>query len=165
MHAGHGHDAAHGAHHTASEAQDRGLSPLWTLFSPLTVFSLCLGTGAVGLILRKAHLGYFVTLACAIVGGLVFYGCIVRPIWSLIFQFASRPSRALAGAVAGTAEALTPFRDGQGIVRLTIDGQIVRILAYQESDDRAAGVTVEPGDSLLVTQVDGARNTCRVSRL
>ena len=51
---GHGqHGHAHEQHHGGSEP---GPSPLWTLLSPLTFFSLCLGMGATGLLLKHLHL-------------------------------------------------------------------------------------------------------------
>ena len=170
-HAGHGHSGhaghGHGSHNHAGQTQgarDRGPSPLWTLFSPLTLFSLCLGTGATGLLLRHVHAAPGLIALAAVAGGSVFYGLAVRPLWNLIFQFASTPSRALAGTVAGTAEALSHFDDrGKGLVRLIIDGQIVRVLAFLEPDERSAAV--QPGDKLTVTSVDERANTCRVMRL
>lgn len=168
-HAGHGghSQAAHGhnnAGQTQNAARDRGPSPLWTLFSPLTLFSLCLGTGATGLLLRHVHAVHWLIAMAALAGGAVFYGLAVRPLWNLIFQFASTPSRALAGTVAGTAEALGRFdANGKGLVRLTIDGQIVRVLAFLEPGEPNSAV--QPGDKLTVTSVDERANTCRVMRL
>lgn len=178
-----GHDAAHGhmghahgghsahGHQSHGDAQrgeqghsPRDLSALWALLSPLTLFSLCLGIGATGLLLKPLHWAMLSTALAAAGGGLAFYGLIVRPLWGLIFQFASTPSRALEGTVAQTAEALTRFDErGRGLVRLTIDGQLVRVLAVLEPEDRAAGAL--PGEKLLVTAVDGRTNSCRVSRL
>ncbi len=168
-HGGHGH-AGHGSHHAASGHNDagtqRGPSPLWTLFSPLTLFSLCVGIGATGLLLRPLHwAALFVALAAA-AGGLLFYGLIVRPVWGFIFRFASTPAGALEGTIAHTAEALTRFdAQGKGLVRLNIDGQLVRVLATLEPDERAAGDAIHPGDQLTVTAVDARSNTCRVTRL
>ncbi len=167
-HGGHSHAAhGHSSHNNAGQtqaAQDRGPSPLWTLFSPLTLFSVCLGTGATGLLLRHVHAVHWLIALAAIVGGAVFYGLAVRPLWNLIFQFASTPSRALAGTVAETAEVLGHFdASGKGLVRLTIDGQIVRILAFLEPGELNSAV--QPGDKLTVTSVDERANTCRVMRL
>jgi len=165
-HGGHSH-AGHASHHTGQQhnaARERGPSPLWDLFSPLTLFSLCVGTGAAGLLLRHVHAAHWVIALAAIAGGAVFYGVAVRPLWNLIFQFASTPSRALAGAVADTAEAVSHFdARGRGLVQLAIDGQIVRVLAYLEPDDNR--LAVQPGDKLTVTSVDERANTCHVMRL
>jgi len=168
-HAGHSHAGqhGHGQHHDQAHhgEQSRGLSPLWTLLSPLTFFSICLGMGATGLLLKHLHLRTGLVALAALLGGLVFYGLIIRPLWNVMFRFASTPSTALAGTVAKEAEALTRFDStGKGLVRVTIDGQIVRILATLEPEDRAEGA-VRPGDRLTVTSVDGHTNSCRVARL
>ena len=139
---------------------------LLTVLSPLTLFSLCVGVGATGLLLRPLHLANLVWVPLSLLGGLLFYGLIVRPLWGLIFRFASTPATALEGTIAGAAEALSRFDAmGKGLVRLTVDGQIVRILAYLETDERGEAALVKPGDSLTVISVDGHANTCRVSRL
>ena len=164
-HGGHGH-GSHAHAHSHSNNGGRAGELLLTLLSPLTLFSLCVGIGATGLLLRPLRLTDVVWASLAAVGGLVFYGLIVRPLWGLIFQFASTPARALEGSVAGVAEALSRFdASGKGLVRLTVDGQLIRILAYLESDERGEAVLVQPGDTLTVISVDGHANTCRVARL
>lgn len=162
-HAGHGHAGHHGTH---QQSQGRGASAFWALLSPLSFFSLCVGMGATGLLLKHLHLpGKLVGLA-AILGGLLFYGLIIRPLWNVIFGFASTPSEALEGSLAHEAEALTSFdARGKGLVRLNIDGQLVRILATLEADDRSEAPGIRPGDRLTVTSVDGHTNSCRVARL
>ena len=168
-HAGHGgRSAGHSAgHRTAPGGRgERGPSPLWTLLSPLAIFSLCLGAGATGLLLRPVHLAAFLTALAAVVGGFVFFGLGVRPIWTLLFKFASTPSAALEGMVARQAEAVTGFdARGQGLVGLTIDGQWVRVLATLEVEDRPDAPAVRPGEKLTVISVDGRANTCRVARI
>lgn len=173
-----GHDAAHSGHahadmghahaghdgHTDTAHAERGPLPLWSWLSPLTIFSLCLGAGATGLLTQPAGWPTLLTALAALMGGLVFYGLLVRPLWSLIFKFASRPSAALNGMVAGQAEALGHFDgSGRGLVGLTIDGQWVRVLATLETDEDAGAV--QKGDTLTVVSVDGRANTCRVARL
>jgi len=163
-HTGHGGQHGHGAH-TGSRGE-RGPSPLWTLLSPLAIFSVCLGAGATGLLLKPVHLMAILTALLAITGGLVFFGLLVRPIWNLLFRFASKPSAALEGMIARQAEAVTGFDGrGQGLVGLTIDGQWVRVLATLEADDQADAPAIKQGEKLTVISVDGHRNTCRVARL
>ncbi len=169
-HGGHAHGpgAHHGSHDSATHGShaDRGPSPLWTLLSPLAIFSVCLGAGAAGLLLHPAHLAAILTAVLAVAGGLTFFGLLVRPIWNLLFKFASTPSAALEGMVAGQAEAVSAFDGrGRGLVGLTLDGQWVRVLATLEADDRADAAAVRPGEKLTVISVDGRRNTCRVARL
>ncbi len=171
-HAGHtGHAAGHGTHPggrgggSRGGRGERGPSPLWTLLSPLAIFSLCLGAGATGLLLKPVHLAAALTALAAVVGGLVFFAGLVRPIWTLLFQFASKPSAALEGMVARQAEAVTGFdASGRGLVGLTIDGQWVRVLATLEPDP-ANALPVKAGDRLTVISVDGRANSCRVARL
>ncbi len=176
-----GHDAAHGGHahadmghvhtghaghhgHANTPRSERGSSPLWSWLSPLTIFSLCLGAGATGLLARPAHWPSPLTALVAALGGLVFYGLLVRPLWGLIFKFASRPSAALNGMVAHQAEALGGFdASGRGLVGLTVDGQWVRVLATLDAGEEAGAV--QKGDTLTVVSVDGRANTCRVARL
>ena len=176
-----GHDAGHGGHahadmghihaghngrggHPSTPRSERGPSPLWSWLSPLTIFSLCLGAGATGLLTQPAHWPSPLTALAAVVGGLVFYGLLVRPLWTLIFKFASHPSDALNGMVAQQAEALGGFdASGRGLVGLTIDGQWVRVLATLDAGEEAGAV--RKGDALTVVSVDGRANTCRVARL
>lgn len=170
-HVGHtGHTGGHSGHAGRGMRHgsqgERGPSPLWTLLSPLAIFSLCLGTGATGLLLRPEHLAAVVTALLAALGGLVFFGLLVRPLWNLLFKFASKPSAALEGMVARQAEAVTGFDGrGRGLVGLTIDGQWVRVLATLEAEDQTNASAVKPGEKLTVISVDGRRNTCRVARI
>jgi hypothetical protein len=139
---------------------------LWTVFSPLTIFSVCLGAGATG-ILTRAYLKMPLLVAfAAILGGLLFYGLLVKPLWRIIFKFASKPAETLSGVIAREAVAMGGFNaEGQGIVRVTVDGEYVRLLARLEADDSGKRISVSPGDTLVVTSVDEKRNTCRVTRL
>ncbi len=167
-HAGHGGQGhgGHGGQNGHSTHGERGPSPLWTLLSPLAIFSLCLGAGATGLLLRPAHLAAALTALAALFGGLVFFGLLVRPLWNLLFRFASKPSAALEGMIARQAEAVTGFDErGRGLVGLTIDGQWVRVLATLENDTRADAASIKPGERLTVISVDGRANSCRVARL
>jgi hypothetical protein len=165
---GHGasHCQANGHSHVELTVSQRAATALWTLFSPLTIFSVCVGAGATG-ILTRAMIGkpLFVALA-AIVGGVLFYSILVKPLWGLIFKFASKPAETLSGAVAREAVATGRFdADGQGIVRVTIDGEYVRLLARLDREDREKGIAVLSGDKLVVTSVDEKRNRCIVTRL
>lgn len=161
-HSGHGHGGQGNSHNHTTE---RGPSALWTLLSPLTLFSVCLGAGATGLLTKPAHLAPILTGLAALLGGLVFYGLLVRPIWALMFRFASKPSAALDGMVSCQAEALGHFdARGRGLVGMTIDGQWVRVLATLETEDTTEAPVIQPGDQLTVTSVDGRANTCHVAR-
>lgn len=166
---GHGTQAHHGQNgqNRAAQAElhgGHGASEIWTLLSPLTLFSVCLGVGATGLLVGPQHWARVLTAIAAAIGGLLFYVLVIRPLWELVFRFASTPGMALEGAVAGECEALGRFdAQGRGMVKLSIDGQRARVLAFLEESDRAQAVT--PGEQLTVISVDTRANTCRVARL
>ncbi|MBC8141680.1 MAG: hypothetical protein H7Y38_09605, partial [Armatimonadetes bacterium] len=106
------------------------------------------------------------TAILALLGGLAFFVFVVRPLVGLAQRFVSKPATALAGTLAKEAVAQNRFdAQGQGIVNVSIDGQAVRLLARLENDDHEKGVLVAPGDVLVVTQIDEARNTCRVTKI
>jgi hypothetical protein len=170
--AGHGHAGhGHGSHHHGIQGikgglRARGSDFLWTLLSPLTIFSICLGMGLTGLLLKHHNPHAPISALAAALGGLALYAVIVRPIWNLVFRFATQPSRALEGSTAQSVEAISRFdASGKGLVRLTIDGQVVRILAQLETDEKTQAPEIQPGEKLTITSVDGRTNTCRVARL
>ena len=154
-----------GSHAQRSSASGRLGEMALSLLSPLTAFSFCLGIGAAGLLLRSLPLVTPERFALALVSGLVFYGALVRPIQQFVLQFASTPAKALEGSVAQIAVAVSHFdAAGKGLVRLTVDDQLVRILAYLESDDQPDAAAVQPGDQLTVVSIDSHTNSCRVAR-
>jgi VCBS repeat-containing protein len=62
------------------------------------------------------------------------------------------------------ATAVTGFdAQGQGLVSIILDGQIVQLLGTLRPEDRQLGVRVRAGDALTVEDVDGKRNQCTVS--
>lgn len=171
-HAGHlGHAQGHahsgqGRSQSGQGNENRSASLFWSLLSPLTLLSLSLGAGATGLLLQHSRWPATLTALAAALGAVAFYGLIVRPLMTLVFQFASKPSLALEGSTAKTAEAASKFDDtGRGVVKLNVDGQIVRVLAELDPDDRLHADLIKPGDSLTVTAVNGHTNTCTVARL
>ncbi len=131
------------------------------LLSPLLLFSLSLGAGATGMVLRGSlKNGVFLALA-AVLGGLALYFLIARPLLGVALKFASKPAETLSDSIAASAEATGRFDErGQGIVQLVIDGRLVRLLARLDSP-----AEVLPGEKLVVLSVDTRRNTCRVTRL
>lgn len=161
-HGGHGHGAhSHGAHgHSAQKFDPRSLFSL----SPLDLFSYCAGAGMAAFLARpyiaKTYLPFF-----AIAGALIFDLCFTRSIASLISKFGAEPSAGLEGSVAKTGEAVTNFdAEGRGLIRLTLDGQIVQLLATLDKHELQAGVRVRKGEPVFVVEVDSQRNRCLVTR-
>jgi hypothetical protein len=166
-HAGHGHTAAHAAHgHTGAHAVHQGFGArdvAAVLTSPRILFSLLIGFGTTGELLRGL-LGGPVLFVAAVAGGVAFERLLVAPLWNLAMRFASNPARTLESVVTDDATAVSNFdANGQGLVAIELDGQVVQILGTLQPDDRALGVRVRAGERLRVEDVDAARNRCTVS--
>jgi len=163
-HVGHGHTgpAAHGdGHHAHGGSRD---SFLWSLMSPRILFSLALGFGATGTLVRPFTPDGIVRLAIAVLGAVIFERFIVRPLWNFTMGFASQPAVTLESAVADEATAVTAFdANGQGIVSIEVDGQIVQILATLQSADRSLGVRVRAGQRVRIEDVNAVASRCTVS--
>jgi len=171
LHGAHLPGHAHGtqAHLPSLRAGARGgirgsLRPaLLSLVSPRVLFSAVLGFGITGLLFRPL-IGGVVLAAAAVAGGVLFEAAVVRPVWNLLFRFASTPAASLEGSLLTEATATSGFdANGQGIVALEVDGQMVQCLGTLRAMDRELGVRVRSGDVLRVEDVDPARNRCTVS--
>ena len=55
-------------------------STLWAVLSPLTIFSVCVGMGATGLLLKHLRLPPTWVGLAALLGGLLFYGLSSGPL-------------------------------------------------------------------------------------
>lgn len=163
------HGAAAPAHeHVAGDRHDAAgggaRAVLLSLVSPRVLFSALVGFGLAGSLARPLVGGGPALALIAVIGAVIFEGGIVRPLWNFMFRFASRPALTLESALLGEARAATTFnRNGEGIVALEVDGQVVQCLGTLRADDRALGVQVRAGDVLRVEDVDSARQRCTVS--
>jgi len=139
---------------------------LMPFLSPLNWFSWFLGGGAAGMLCTLAHLPEPYTAGAAVLGAVGFNQGVVRPVWNLIFGFASKPAGNLEACLAQVVEAVTSFNErGEGLVRVTIDGRSEDVLARLTLPERASGERIHRGDQLLIEEVDPSTNTCRVSRM
>ncbi|HEY7027569.1 MAG TPA: hypothetical protein VH438_08195 [Gemmatimonadales bacterium] len=173
-HAGHSEGHAHSGHdigshgHIPAPAHHHGTDvsrSLVTFLSPRLLFGWLLGFGAAGLLLRSFLSGPLLALA-AVVGGVAFEVLAAGPVSRFFFRFASKPAATLESCIEDEVRALTGFdSNGQGLVAVELDGQIVQVLATLSDKERAAGVRVRSGDRLRVQEVDAARNRCTVSAL
>lgn len=166
-HAGHGH-AGHG--HSGHDTHATGGShPLLSLMSPRLLFSVSLGLGTTGVILQRVlpdALHGITLFAAAAVGGVLFERLLVRPLWNALFRFESNPALTLESALSGEATAVSNFdTNGQGLIAIEMDGQMVQLLGTLQSDDRAMRIRVAAGTRLRIEEVDAARNRCTVSLL
>jgi hypothetical protein len=62
------------------------------------------------------------------------------------------------------AEAVSGFNaSGEGLVRMTVDGQVVQLLGTLRTEDLAAGIRVRAGDRVIIESIDSRRQRCVVS--
>lgn len=138
---------------------------LLSFLSPRVLFSVALGFGAAGTLGQKLVLEPWLLLV-ALVCGVAFEMVLFRPIWNLIFRFASRPARTLESLVAEEARVVTSFDDsGHGLVSIDMDGQVVQMLAQLSTRSRQLGTRVRSGDRVFIENVDVQKNSCVVSPL
>ena len=150
---------------SAAASEGSSAAWLWSLLSPRVLFSVCFGFGITGLLAEKIFLAlpFFALAAIALVGGAAFEGLLVGPLWRLLLRFSS-PAQTLDHALFTRARAVTGFdKDGNGLVSVEVDGQIVQLLGTLQKDEQATGVRVHVGDELLVEEIDDVRQRCRVS--
>lgn len=170
-HAGHAAPSSHTGHHAISmragaraiRGGARGSTRLlWALLSPRALFSLCLGFGVSGVVLHTL-LGGSLLFAAAVLGALLFEGGVMRPLWNLLFRFESSPALTLETCIGDEARAATSFdAQGNGLIALELDGQLVQLLGSLRREDREAGIRVRAGDPLRIDDVDAERNRCTV---
>ncbi len=159
-----GHIAGHAHASHAMGHQTGGFrSALLSLASPRVLFSLLVGFGLTGVVVRPFLSGVLL-LVTAVAGAIVFERALVAPLWRALFRFASNPASTLESSLMGEARATSGFDDrGQGLVAVEVDGQIVQCLGTLRPDDMTLGVHVRAGDVLRVEDVDATRNRCTVS--
>jgi hypothetical protein len=158
----HAHGHSHEGHH---EAHGPSGGKLWAVLSPRVVFSFLVGVGASGLLLGR-WVAEPLVAAGALAGGVLFERYVVMPIWNGLLGFASAPARTLEQAVFEVAQAATDFdAQGQGLIAIELDGQLVQVLGILRAEERAIGVQVRRGGRVRIEEVDAVRNRCLVSSL
>jgi len=174
-HSGHGGHASHSGDAHVGHANHAGDSHahsesgvsrlLWSFVSPRVLFSIALGAGLAGRLMRPV-LGGILLFIAAIGIGILFERAMVRPMWNFMFRFASKPALMLESVLEEEGTAVTSFdKNGQGIIAVDLDGQVVQLLATLSADDRALGAAVRAGDRVRIADVDSGRNRCTVAVL
>ena len=170
-HAAHGGDGSHGGHaahagngqhgHDLQHGHGHGTAWLQSLLSPRVLFALLVGFGAGGLL--ATPLGEPWRAGAATLAAAAFEGLLVGPLWRMLFRFESTPAVTLESTIEDDARAVMGFdANGQGLVALDVDGQVVQLLATLSADDRARGARVRTGDLVRVSSIDAARHRCIV---
>jgi hypothetical protein len=184
-HAAHGHAAAHAGPPTAASNtqlagrtepgilaahQDaetaRGESPRWHRWvpSPRGICSALALYGAFGNALtHAARLTPFVAGLVAVVPAALIEWLAVRPIWRAVLRSQGAPATPLETLILTEARAVTPFRNGRGIVSATRDGRHVQLSARLTPEQQHRSVTT--GQRLRIEDVDARNERLTVSVL
>lgn len=157
-----GHAAATPSALAPAHSQLPAASPLRFLPSPRLVFSLLAIYGAfANALLHAAHLSTLWAAVVALPPAAAVERFVVTPVWRLLFRFQGQPSSPLEVLVLSEASAVTPFRNGRGIVALVRDGRTVQFSARLVEAQAAQPVRV--GDRLRVEDVDAQHERVTVS--
>ncbi len=154
-----------GPHGAGAHARGVGAAPgrgglldgtIGFLLHPRAVFSVLALYGAVGnALVHAGHLRPLVAGAAAVVPALAMERLVVAPLWSLMFRYQAAPSSPLHELLCREARAVTPFRNGRGIVAVERDGRVVQFMARLAPAQ--AGAAVRVGESLRVDEIDGGK--------
>jgi hypothetical protein len=145
-------------------ARAEGSNPLLALMSPRLLFSICVGLGASGLLLRPFLGEGLILFGSALAIGILFERLLVQPLWNLAFRFASEPALSLESVLSSDATAVTAFdANGQGLIAVEVDGRLVQMLGTLQTVDRELRAKVVAGSRLRIEGVDEKRNRCTVS--
>jgi hypothetical protein len=129
--------------------------------SPRAIFSMLTLFGAFGAALMPVlHFWQLAALAAVVPAwGIEVFA--VRPLWNLMFQFQGKPTTPIEALVACDAKAVTPFRNGRGLVAIEHDGRLVQFSARLQ--EAHANLPVRVGDTLCIEEVDAASQRVLVS--
>lgn len=158
-HAGHasGH-AAHGSHavHTGGKSLAHLIPEPRLIFSFLALYG-AFGNALVGLSLASVWFAALVALLPA----LLVERYLLAPLWKLAFRFQGQPSSPMPALLLEEAQAVTPFRNGKGMVRVVRDGRSVQLSARLIEGQSTLPVRV--GDRLRIEDVDPEKERVTVS--
>jgi hypothetical protein len=132
--------------------------------SPRAVFSVLALYGAFGNALAQAaHLPMLVAALVAVLPTLAVERFAVTPLWNLLFRFQAQPCAPLEELIFDEATAVTPFRNGRGLISVVREGRLVQFSARLRADQ--ASVPVKVGARLRVEDVDARQERLTVSVL
>ena len=130
--------------------------------SPRAVFSVLALYGAFGnALVEAAHLPVWAAAVAALVPALLVERFVIAPVWNMLFRFQAAPSAPLEALLFGEARAVTPFRNGKGIVSVVREGRLVQLAA--RLPEAQARRPVKVGDRLIVEDVDPSIERLTVS--
>jgi hypothetical protein len=140
------------------------LSLVRFLPSPRMIFSLLALYGAFGNLFHSGlHMQMMIAALLAAVPAVLLEKFVVTPLWNAMIASQGKPCSPLEALTLCEAEAVTPFRNGKGIVAVERDGRLVQFSAQLLSGQ--THLPVQVGDKLRVEEVDPARERMTVSVL
>jgi hypothetical protein len=146
---------------SGQQSQGAGFEFSRLIPSPRAIFSILALFGAFGFALVPiVHNVFYASLIAALPAWAIEYFAI-RPFWNFLFQFQGKPTTPIEALVLCDAKAVTPFRNGKGVVAVEHDGRLVQFSARLQAAH--ANVPVNVGDSLCVEEVDAANQRVLVS--
>jgi hypothetical protein len=118
--------------------------------------------GAFGNMLAWLSLGpVWLSAVLALLPALLVERFLLSPLWRLAFQFQGRPCSPFPALLMEEARAVTPFRNGKGLVRVIRDGRSVQLSARLVEGQSLLPVRV--GDKLRIEEVDPENERVTVS--
>ena len=152
------------AHTTGAQTAANGGGNALSRFvpSPRIVFSIVAAYGAFGYALVDFfHLSASLTYVLALVPAILLERLALTPLWNLLLGFQGKPCTPIEHLVMSEAEAVTPFRNGKGIVRVVRDGRDVQFSAHLPPSQ--ATMPVRVGDKMRVEEVEPDGEHLKVS--
>ncbi len=148
----------------AASGQSGASGPDLTRFlpSPRMIFSLLALYGAFGNAIHGGlHLSMMLSAILAAIPALLLEKFAVTPLWNALIAAQGTPCSPLEALTLCEAEAVTPFRNGKGIVAVERDGRLVQFSAHLAEDQ--AHLSVRVGDKLRIEEVDTAQERMTVT--
>ena len=153
-------NAPHAAHHTPPAGQSSSLTRF--IPSPRVIFGFMALYGAFGNAFEKAgHLPVSLSALAAIVPAFLLERYALGPFWNRLMAFQGTPCAPLETLVMTEATAVTPFRNGRGMVSVVYENRLVQMRADLRPEQMALPVRV--GDTLRIEEIDGKNERVVVS--
>lgn len=141
-------------------APDTGFQISRLIPAPRAIFSVMTLFGAIGYGLSSLT-GMLPAILLAGALALAIERYAVGKLWNYLFQFQGKPTTPIEALLLCEAKALTPFRNGRGLVALEHDGRVVQFSARLHEPHIAMPVQV--GDTLVVEEIDASTQRVVVS--
>ena len=162
VHGGHSGNTAHQVGQSSSEVTP--MSFLKWLPNPRMLFSLTAMFGVSGYIFTKTlHLSPIMAALAAVGPAILFEVLIFAPLWSAMMKLGGPPSTPLINLVEVNGKAVTPFRNGKGIIEVDRDGRAVQFTAYLQ--EASSDLKIAVNDIVRVVDVDESKERLYVTRL